>query len=486
MQANPGDIWLNRSIQKQVRKMCLTDPLVVACHDRISQAILSGGIHYEHESGKKTNSSFKEELEEFWVPYAHHLFQDLFMFGYSALAIGSRRQLNEVLYHPVCVKFDDYTTLIRRKDYEYSFHCFPIKHCHYEQMKEDKKIKYLLLSHRPQIGTDGVVTTPVSTLFSGFQTLQRFYHYATLAESIRCNPQLVTQHVKGDRVFSEARIFEDFPLAEGNQFQQENHERRTEREALAFQRQQLLTEQLNSRGARNVNFVDSVTGASLSGPQGTGYEYNTFHLPEGKTTTQGAPVPTCRSDLIEMERMHQERICAVMGVPRAIVMSEHRSGSGSASEQANLTFRRTVDAYKSEMVRLLNTAYKLVYKVPAGKLSLPGTPLASVETIQTLYNEGVINGEKKAEYMMRSAGASYMDIDVARVKKFDQFFLDSCQKEDNEQGQKNENEKVNRTSRPSGGLGKASTESKKAQLDKSCQDTYVHKDKRSRIERDGS
>ena len=96
------------------------------------------------------------------------------------------------------------------------------------------------------------------------------------------------------------------------------------------------------------------------------------------------------------------------------------SGSGSSSDEArDSTFRRTVDSYKTHIVRALNDVYQVIYRTEEDTVTVPGTPLNEIEDILTCYDRGVINGETMSRYVMRSMNASDLDIDAKRVKLFD-------------------------------------------------------------------
>lgn len=96
------------------------------------------------------------------------------------------------------------------------------------------------------------------------------------------------------------------------------------------------------------------------------------------------------------------------------------SGAGSSTDQVReFTFRRTVDSYKMHLVRVLNDVYQAIYKTDEDVVTVPGTPLNTLEDILTIYDRGIIDGKTMSRYAMRSLNASDLDIDPKRVKIFD-------------------------------------------------------------------
>lgn len=416
--------WIDQDQLEIIFHMVRCDPTIRACRDRLSQAILSGGIKYNNSKGKATSDEFKNELDQWWLPFAQNIFDDIFMFGFSAYTIEkSKIKVNGVLRlhkHAVCLPFGTYKTQIRRKEYSITWHGFPLEHGIASKANRDIKFMKSCSEWLPTI--QGQVHTPVSTLIESFRNIHELYHHALVAESIRSKPQLVTVAIKNDRSFEETAMFEDFSDKDGDLFHQEQQERRTEREAMTLQMQQELTRSLNAASVSGV-ITDPITKKNIKQRGALSLDHNTIHLSDGRTTAGNVPTATCRTDLVQLERMHQDRICAVLGIPRAIVMSEHNIGSSNDVDNANITFRRTVDSFKAELTRMLNIAYCDVYRVPEGNLSLPGIPLTSVNTIQHLYNEGIINKKTQAKYLIRAAGASEKDIDMSRMTEMDDLFM---------------------------------------------------------------
>ena len=88
------------------------------------------------------------------------------------------------------------------------------------------------------------------------------------------------------------------------------------------------------------------------------------------------------------------------------------AGAGSSTDQVrDSTFRRTVDSYKEHIVRVMNDVYQAIYKTDEDVVTVPGTPLNSMEDILAVYDRGIINGDTMARYLMRSMNASDLDID---------------------------------------------------------------------------
>ena len=421
-------IWLQHQQLEELFKITRVDPTIRACRDRIAEALFSGGLVYKNAGKKKTSEEFQTELDNFWMSFAQNLFDDLFMFGFSTFfvekirsRIGGTDSTHKI---PVVLPFGTYRTLLKRKNAHYSWHCYPLERgvSSSVTLTEDKKITYLHSSREFLPSIAGYISTPITTLVSSFTKLHELYHYALVAESIRSQPQLVTTTLKNDRSFEETAMLEDFSLNDAELYQHDEMVRRTEKDMMALRMQQQLTEELNS-GGRNRGTIDPVTGRKMIS-RGFGLEKNTVHLGENKTTAGNVPMPVVRSDLMEMERNHQDTICSVLGVPRSIVMSEHNHSSGADNNNSgNETFRRTVDSYRAQLTRLLNIAYETVYKVTDGKLTLPGTPLVNSETLNDLYEQGGISKKTQIKYLLRAAGLDDDDMDAARMKEVEKYTM---------------------------------------------------------------
>ena len=157
---------------------------------------------------------------------------------------------------------------------------------------------------------------------------------------------------------------------------------------------------------------------------------NIFSVPDNCVLANNVPLPQTRGDLLAMETQKQERICAVIGVPRSILMNDLAHSSAGLSDLASATFRRTIDGYRTAVLNCLNEIFREIYKDDSEDLlNIPGLPLLTVEAIVAVYEMGVISPDTMAKYMMNALNAAPSDIDPERVKKMDELFIKKAEME---------------------------------------------------------
>jgi len=397
-----------------------TTPVVYMCRRMLVSSLLSGGIQCEQD-GRPASEAFQAVLQRHWIPFVRDLIDAYFMFGFCPVRVVKTakpaRRGEKACLIPIVPPFGVYDAEVRvdPSDYHQTLHFLPKRGATVEG-GEDANVHMLVSDD----GMPNVVCTThrsrVSTLVAQFRWMERMKTYALQAEHIRSHPPLITQDSPDKRPINETVASEAF--ADPVELFAEHEERRYRKNASnmnALRQQRSMVADLNRtrRAEDQVHVVGFGEGAGSVTLAQT-YEDNTYHVPDGTQVAAQAPMPQARADLTDLERMRVDVVCATFGVPKSLIMTESgRPNASGANEMDYRMLRRTMESLAACISRALTATYALVYGGDdLAELTLPFIPLTTSESVQLVYDAGVISKETQGKYLMLTCGLPLLDLDL--------------------------------------------------------------------------
>ena len=394
------------------------DPVTKMCRQLIVSSVLSGGIQCL-KGGKDATPDFQDILDQYWMPFARDVLDSFFMFGFAVCSVATKSQRvgqrkKAKVEVPVVPPFGQYTMEVRMdtETYEQTLHFVPLRSTIGADLdtRDDASKTVLLCDDGMPNVSDGAYRSRVSTLLEPYRFVQRMRNYAVQAEHIRSHPPLITQDNPDKRPVNETLSEEAF--ADPSELFHENEERRYRKNASTMNA--MLNQQ---RMASELNRAPDVIQDGLPHDPHTvsltqSYHDNTFHLPDGTQIATQAPMPQCRTDLAELDRLRIDKVCGTFGVPKSLV----GFGTGARQGAQEVEYRmlmRTVEAHAAVLARTLHQVYNQLYgSEDSVEFSLPFMPLTSIDHIQQIFHEGVISKETQGKYLLRACGLPLMDLAI--------------------------------------------------------------------------
>jgi len=435
-------IPLNADQAKVLFRMYQEEPIVKCCAAKLMHSIFSGGISLNDGTNKpKATQEFAVHLNTTWIPFGCEV--NFLLWGFCPYIICKRRhpKTRRVIRYPVALEYGTYEIRFEiDENYEKTCKVYQINYANQplNMRKPDTRVQVAFYDNATRPTMHGLITTPLSSIVHTVSQVDEINEYALRAEAIRAHPTLFVESTPDSRKFEEVshlRAFDGEDIEEARTERQTGNTYRKYAAVMASQR-------MGNESRRTETGYSHLTGKRFRNHRPV-WENNIFCVPDGTILSSNTPQAEARSDLLALN-MHKEGkcakhavelvivlltimrcvsdvVCAVLGVPKSMMFSDTSTGRGSESsdQMRDFTFRRTVDSYKQHIIRVLNDTYQEIYKDNVDCITVPGTPLNSLENIFSCYDRGVINGETMARYIMRTMNASDLDIDTKRMKKFD-------------------------------------------------------------------
>lgn len=418
---------LNAGQAQILYRMFHEEPIIKCCAARLMQSIFSGGISLnDGTGGPRATEEFETHLNMVWVPFACDVLVNFLLWGFCPYIIAKHRhpQTRRIVKHPVALEYGTYEIRFEvDENYEKSWKVYQRNYANKPlNMREpDKRVRVAFYENATRPTMHGNITTPLASIVHTVSRIDEINDYALRAEAIRSHPTLFVESTPDSRKFEEVshlRAFDGDDIEEARTERQTGNTYRKYAAVMASQR-------MGAESRKEESGFSHLTGQRYRSHRAV-WENNIFCVPDGTVLSSNTPQAEARPDLLQLNMHKEDIICAVLGVPKSMMFSDVARGnsSGQSSDQMrDFTFRRTVDSYKLHIVRVLNDCYQEIYKDNTDRVTVPGTPLNTMENILTCYDRGVINGETMARYMMRSMNASDLDVDPKRVKMFDEHHV---------------------------------------------------------------
>ena len=275
---------------------------------------------------------------------------------------------------------------------------------------------------------NGDLNSTIDCLYPHIRFVTDMHDYAVIAEKIRTNPPIIMQR-RGDTQTSQADEglhFDQYVDGDNVKLSLHNQYERDKKDIESLQNQNRLF--LNAIEGKNVHSADN-TEKAIENMVPLPNQYNVG------TTLQ----PSARTDFVAINRLSQETICALIGVPRSMIIND--SVTRADIQGSHDVFRQTLIYWKKSVGNILTKVYRIIYGdhelqkiTQKGKkrklkdiqniqnfvesnlvtIEIPTTPYVSNDELRSLYLHGIINWKHFGEYMLRNAS---LPIDILLPKE---------------------------------------------------------------------
>lgn len=399
------------------------EPVLRGCLNRIMQAVFAGGVTIE---GAEPTSDFQHYLSEYWIPFGCDLIKNFVMFGFCPFVVNKKRissRPKRYIQYPVALPTGTYEVRVDvNKDYEREFKVFQRNYRNQpiDLRNPDSRVKIVFFNYATMPSIRGEIQTDLCSLLSTVHNTDEHEEYALRAEAIISNPTLFIQSKAENRTFEEVSHLRAFDNTDVEWARDAKRKRST------IDNYESMMHSANTAQSANYEkpIISSRTGRMFPVHRKL-WQNNIFAIPEGTEFSSNVPQPTMRNDIDALIRHKEDLMCGVIGVPRGLLMGDVSGQAQAAqSESQNETFRRTVDTYKSSVLRVFKMIYAEIYGQDES-IALPGVTVTALEDIYSAYDRGVIGAETMGGFVMRSMNTSYNNIDKDRLSKFDKHHVDT-------------------------------------------------------------
>lgn len=312
-----------------------TTPMLYMCRNVIHHHLFGNGIEFSHRRGRvRPDPHMQEIMNDFWLPCCRQLTDQVLATGLVVIRVV---QLEDGLKVPVVLEPEAFQLQMQ---YVLGLREYTVLD---DQRREipDTHV-FDLFGHSPTAG--GQMTSVVANLLPEIQYINTLRGTSLVMEQKRADPVIMTEAVdtKVDNVEGvNYDYYADGDMQDtsaGNKFTRDRHN------VAALRNQQAMYDAFFAGGA-----PASVGGNVLE---------NMVNVPLGQRIVN-VPTQTGRGDISAQSKAFQDIVCGVMGIPRALLMSDtpHKSDE----EGTHQTFKKTIMSWKTSLQSVCEEIYSLIY-----------------------------------------------------------------------------------------------------------------------------
>jgi len=380
-------------------------PVIYTCRNVIQHQLFSNGVLFSHRRGQiKPDPHMQEIMKDFWLPFCKNMVDAILSIGIVAVRIV---ELQDGLRVPIVLEYGScqlkmvYTLGIR----EYM--------CLDSQNEVIPNTMVLdMFGFSPTI--EGTLTSVVANVLPQIQYMNILRGTCLIMEQKRTDPVVMTETVdtKADNVEG---VNYDY-YADGDMQDQTNQNK--------FMRNKSSVQEL----AQQQQIYDHFFADGHLGSKGSSTLENIVTLPLGHKIVN-MPQQTGRGDLCAQMKAHDDLICAVIGIPRSLVMSDtpHKTDE----EGTHQTFQKTIMFWKNSIQSACEQVYNVIYadiikeqmmkaigkkrkktgledvyalrKRMQVEITFPVSPFVGPEQLYTHYQRGVLSWETYQQHACAAA-----------------------------------------------------------------------------------
>ena len=316
-------------------KVLRTTPMLYMCRNVIHHHLFGNGIEFSHRRGRvRPDPHMQEIMNDFWLPCCKQMTDQVLAIGIVVVRIVT---LEHGLKVPVVLEPAAFRLKMK---YVLGLREYTVLD---EQMNEipDTPV-FDLFGHSPT--SDGHMPSVVANLMPEIQYINALRGTSLVMEQKRADPVLMTEAVdtKVDNV--EGVNYDYYADGDMQDTSAENKFMRDRHNVAALRQQQAMYDAFFAGGA-----PASVGGNVLE---------NMVNVPLGQRIVN-VPAQTGRGDIAAQTKAFQDIVCGVLGIPRALLMSDtpHKSDE----EGTHQTFKKTIMSWKTGMQSMCEEIYSLIY-----------------------------------------------------------------------------------------------------------------------------
>ena len=310
-------------------------PVVYTCRNLIHHHLFSNGIVFSHKRGKiKPAVHMQEIMSDFWLPFCREMVDQVLAVGFAIIRLVKMEDglVVPVIVDPSCCRVKMLYNLGSR---EYMI---------LDDQQEEIPDTFVLDTFGYSPTPNGRLTSVIVNLLPQIQYMNALRGTSLFMEQKRSEPVIMTETVdtKADNIEG---VQYDY-YADGDMQDTSDHNK--------FVRNKNSIQAL----ADQQNMYDNFFTDGNMRSKGSSVLDNVVTLPLGHKIVN-VPPQTGRGDLVAQIRGHDDVICAVMGVPRSLVMSDtpHKSDA----EGTHQTFQKTVHYWKNGVQSACEQVYNIIY-----------------------------------------------------------------------------------------------------------------------------
>lgn len=381
-------------------------PILHMCRHMISSQLLNNGIQFCYGGCKDRSVDMEAQremlIEDKWVPFCCDLIDSILCYGFAVVHVSD---------YPTVMKLGTYWIKI------------DVKHTGFEwkvykrgTVDEEMEDTYVFSVYDPMM--DGKLNSPVRKVIPRLLFLKKLRESATMMEENRANPIVYSEVKEGQNQGEKEGVDYDYYANAGvaETSAQFKYTRNQNAISLLNQQKDLYDQFLGKRHAL-------VAQKTLS---------NVIPLPLGHQM-KPPPMNTGRTDLVMLHKIIEEEVCATLGVPRSMIISDTGGGLNSGAtnkESMHETFMHTLMFWKKKLGNILSDVYNIIYidelkkkidfkkekdpflakKKHSVNVYFPVTPFVTNESLRTLYEQGIISWKKYATYALMNVSLPIEDM----------------------------------------------------------------------------
>jgi len=379
--------------------------LLQMCRQMINTHLLNNGIEFCRGGCKKAQMDMEAEVEELvdekWIPFCSEAIDSILCFGFCVVSYEGS--------FPSVLKQGTYRLKVDVKRNEYQWHILSVNEADIE-LKNCEVFNHFGLEPR----VDGKLTSPIAKILPRLLFLKRIRECCIDMEIRRANPF----------VYSEIKENQSNQRTEGVDYDFYAEAGASEtRDDMQFSRNKSAVEMLEKQKELYEQYLGRT--AAVKAQQALS---NVVQMPMGHHVIN-AQMNTGRNDIVNLHKLMQEEVCAVIGVPRSMMFADSGGVHRSDNEGIHDSFMHTLLWYKKKLGVMLSDIYNKIYtekimkEVDFSKESdpyetkkkyrvevfFPVTPFVPNDQLRKLYEEGVISWDAYATYALRNVSLPLED-----------------------------------------------------------------------------
>jgi hypothetical protein len=310
-------------------------PVIYTCRNVIQHHLFSNGIVFAHRRGRiRPDPHMQEIMTDFWLPFCRNMVDAILALGIVAIRIV---ELDDGLRVPVVLEANSCQIKMKYDLGIREYICL-------DQQRDEIPNTLVLDSFGFSPNIAGKLTSIIANLLPQIQYINTLRGTCLAMEQKRTSPIIMTETVD-TKVDNVEGVNYDY-YADGDM--QDNSDQNK------FMRNRSSVQQLQQQQ----QMYDSFFSEGHMPSKGSSALENVVTLPLGHKIVN-MPQQTGRGDLCAQIKAHDDLICAVMGIPRSLVMSDtpHKTDA----EGTHQTFQKTIMFWKNSIQTACEQIYNVIY-----------------------------------------------------------------------------------------------------------------------------
>ena len=381
---------------KYLERMFFNNAICGACTNVLSHYLLpERKLQF---LGKSKQIDVDESEADMWDVFASDVFRQMLCFGFVMFTLDdvrclSLKEVNMLQFDPTTREIFAVNNPLQKKNTQvYIVNAFGMSPLH-----------------------DGTITSVMAKIAPEIEFLQALHRHALTIETQKINPDVYCETVNRVPLKREIRHGGSdfrFDMSSGGRMTDTNYGKTQQYEYTLKDQKMAMKEYKLQQGVLN-QMQEDVDDQQRN----DAYNIERLHkrLKTPKQNFHALPPDvrinkvfstTARQDLVQISRMIEQKICAVMGVPRSMLIND--SVARADTEATHDCFRVTLKRYRKNVAHALSVAASLVFSESINVV-LPDSYHGPTEELLKFYILGVISFETYAHTVQNMYNLSMDD-----------------------------------------------------------------------------